>query len=43
MNENRKLFRKEFSKANGGKLESCSVIKDINRKLTRGDDEVRRI
>ena len=28
VNGNRKLFRKEASKENGGKVESCSKIKD---------------
>ena len=33
MTGDRKLLWKEVSKANGGKLESCSRIKEGNRKL----------
>ena len=40
---NRKLFWKEISRANGGKVESCSRIKDENERLELGEDEVRRI
>ena len=40
MNRNRKLFWKEVSK--GGKMESCSRIKDGNGKLAQGEDEVQR-
>ena len=43
VNGNRKLFRKEVSKANGGKMESCSRIKDRNGKFSLGEDELRRI
>ena len=37
---NRKLFWKEVSKVNGGKVESCSRIKDGNGRLALGKDEV---
>ena len=40
---NRKLFWKEVSKMNKGKVESCSKIQDGNEKLTLGEDEVQRI
>ena len=40
---NRKLFWKEVSKVNEGKVESCSRIKDGNGGLALGEDEVRRI
>ena len=43
VNGNKKLFGKEVSKANGGKVESCSIIKDGNGSLGLGDVEVRRI
>ena len=43
VNRNRKLFRKEMSKMNGEKEESCSRINDGNKRLTLGEDEVRRI
>ena len=43
MNGNRKLFWKEVSNAKGGKMESCSRIKDRNRRLAQGEDEVQRI
>ena len=33
VNENRKLFWKEVSNANGGKVENCSRIKDRNGRL----------
>ena len=33
MKGNRKLFWKEESKANEGKVESCNRIKDGNRRL----------
>ena len=44
MNGNRKLFWKEVSKLNGGIVESCSRIKEINNKgiinkgILRGKD-----
>ena len=40
---NRKLFWKEVSNVKGGKVESCSRVKDGNGKLAQGEDEVRRI
>ena len=43
VNGNRKLFRKEVSNAKGGKVERCSRIKDGNRRLAQGKDEVRKI
>ena len=43
MSGNGKLVWKEVSKANGGKVESCSRIKDGNGRLAQGKDEVRRI
>ena len=33
MNGNRKLFWKEVSKAKGGKVESCSRVKDGKREV----------
>ena len=33
VNGNKKLFRKEVSKTNGGKVENCKRIKDGKRKL----------
>ena len=43
VNGNRKLFWKEVSKANGGKVECCSIIKDENGRLPLEEVEVRRI
>ena len=43
MNGNGKLFWKEVSNAKEGKVESYSRIKDGNRRLAHGEDEVRRI
>ena len=43
MNGNRKLFGKEVSNGKGGKVESCSRIKDGNGRLTQEENEVRRI
>ena len=40
---NRKLFWEEISNMNGGKMESCSRIKEGNGGLALGEDEVRRI
>ena len=40
---NGKLFWKEVSNAKGGKVESCSRIKDGNGRLAQGEDEVRKI
>ena len=34
---------KEVNNAKGGKVESCSRIKDGNGRLTQGEDKVRRI
>ena len=42
-NGNRKLFWKEVSNVKGGKVESCSRIKDGNRSLLQVKHEVRRI
>ena len=38
-----KLLWKEVNKVNGGKVESCSVIKDGNGRLEFREDEVRMI
>ena len=43
VNGNRILFWEEVSKAKGGKVESCSRIKDGNGRLAQGEDEVRKI
>ena len=43
MNGYRKLFRKEVSNVNVGKVESCSRIKDGNMRLAQGEDKVLRI
>ena len=43
VNRKRTLFWKEVSNVRGGKGESCNRIKDGNRKLAQGEDEVRRI
>ena len=40
---NRKMFWKVVSKVNGGKVESCSRIKDGNGCLALGKDVVQRI
>ena len=40
VNGNRKLFWKKVSNAKGGKVESCSRIKDGNGGLARGEEEV---
>ena len=37
------MLRKEVSTAKGGKVESCSTMKDGNGSLAEGEDEVRRI
>ena len=39
----RKLFWKEVSNVKGGKVESCSRIKDGNRRLAQGKDEARKV
>ena len=43
VNGNRKLFWKEVSKANGGKVENSNRIKDGNGGLVLEEAEVRRI
>ena len=43
VNGNRKLFWKDVSNAKRGKVESCSRIKDGNRRLAQGEDELRKI
>ena len=43
VNGNKKLLWKELSKANGGKVESCSRIKDVDGRLALEEVEVRRI
>ena len=43
MNGNRKLFWKEVSNGKGRNVDSCSRIKDGNRRLAQGEDEVQRI
>ena len=37
------FFLKEMSNAEGGKVESCSGVKDGNVRLAQGDDEARKI
>ena len=43
MNGNRKLFCREMSNVKGGKVESCSGIKEGNGRLALGEYEVRKI
>ena len=43
VNGNMELIWKEVSKAKGGKVESCSRIKDGNGRLAQEEDEVRKI
>ena len=43
MNENRKLFRKEVSNTEGGKVESSSRIKDGNGRLAQREDKMLKI
>ena len=43
VNGNRKLFWKGVSNAKGGKVESCSGVKDRNESLAQGEDEKRKI
>ena len=43
VSRNRMLFCKEAGKVKGGKLENWFSIKDTNRRLVVGEDEVRRI
>ena len=40
---NRKLFLKQVSKFNGGKMESCSRIKNGNEVIPLEEDEARKI
>ena len=37
VNGNKKLFGKEVSNAKGGKVESCSRVKDRNGRLAQGE------
>ena len=41
--ENKKLFWKEVSKVNEGKVENCFRIKDRNERLKLGEHELRSI
>ena len=43
INGNKKLFLKEVSKSNLGKLDSCSKIKERKGRLALGGVQVRRI
>ena len=43
VNRNRKLFWKKVSNVKGGKVESCSRIKNGNGRLVQGEDEARKI
>ena len=43
VNRNKKLFWKGVSNAKRGKVESCSRIKDGNRRLAQGEDEARKL
>ena len=43
VNSNRKLHWKEVSKAKGRKVESCSRIKGVNRRVVQGEDEMQKI
>ena len=43
VNGNKKLFWKEVSNAKGGKVESCSRVKDGNGRLVQGEDRARKI
>ena len=40
VNGNRKLFWKQVINAKGGKMESCSRIKNGNGRLAQGEDEL---
>ena len=42
VNGNRKLFLKEVSNVKGGKVKSCSRMRDGNGRLAQGEGEVRR-
>ena len=39
--ENIKLFRRKFVKISGGKVESCSRIKDRNGRVVVGENKIR--
>ena len=43
VHRNRKLFWKEVSKVNRGKVESYSILNYGNCRLALGEDEIRRI
>ena len=43
VNGNSKLFWKDVSNAKGGKMESCSRLKEGNGRLAQGEDEVRMV
>ena len=43
VNGNRILLWKEVSNAKGGKVESCSRVKDGNGRVAQGEDETRKI
>ena len=43
VNRNKKLFWKEMSKANGGKVENSKRIKDGSGRLALEEAEVRRL
>ena len=43
VNGKRKLFWKGVSNAKGGKVESCSRVKDGNGRLAQGEDGARKI
>ena len=43
VNSNRKLFWKDLSNVKGGKVESCSRVKDGKGRLAQGEDGVRKI
>ena len=43
MNGNRKWFWNEVSSVKGGKIESCSRVKDRNGRLVQGEDKARKI
>ena len=43
VNGNRKLLWKEVINVKGGKVDSCSRIKNGNGRLAQGEEEVRRI
>ena len=43
VNGNRKLFWKEVSNVKGGKVDSCSRIKDGNGRLAQAEDGAKKI